>query len=261
DNKNLPTIYIITPTYSRLVQKAELTRLTYTLKLVQCIHWIVVEDSTIKTQLVKRLLAKSNLKYTHLNVLTPPEYKLGISEKRWRKPRGVLQRNEGLRWLRSNKKLILSGSEGGVVYFADDDNTYDVQLFDEMRSTKKVSVWPVGFVGKLRYESPIVGDGRVVDWFTYSKSNRTFATDMAGFAVNADLMINSKVEFSVKSSRGMQENDFLVKLKITLNDLEPKADLCTKVLVWHTQTMEPNVKNEELLMKFGKSGSNLNIEI
>lgn len=30
-----------------------------------------------------------------------------------------------------------------------------VWTFFQMRSTKKVSVWPVGMVGGLRYESPI----------------------------------------------------------------------------------------------------------
>ena len=30
-----------------------------------------------------------------------------------------------------------------------------------MRSTKLVSVWPVGLVGKLRYESPIISNGKV----------------------------------------------------------------------------------------------------
>lgn len=31
----------------------------------------------------------------------------------------------------------------------------------QMRNTEKVSVWPVGLVGKLMYESPILKDGKV----------------------------------------------------------------------------------------------------
>lgn len=31
----------------------------------------------------------------------------------------------------------------------DDDNSYDIQLFDEMRTTTRVSVWPVALSGQL----------------------------------------------------------------------------------------------------------------
>ena len=36
-----------------------------------------------------------------------------------------------------------------------------VDMSPQMRSTKAVSVWPVGLVGKLRYESPIIKNGKV----------------------------------------------------------------------------------------------------
>lgn len=47
----------------------------------------------------------------------------------WLKPRGVEQRNEGLRWLRENGR---GDNQQGVVYFADDDNTYSLQIFEEV---------------------------------------------------------------------------------------------------------------------------------
>ena len=46
-------IYVITPTYSRPVQKAELTRLATVFVMVPNLHWIVVEDSSQKTNLGK----------------------------------------------------------------------------------------------------------------------------------------------------------------------------------------------------------------
>lgn len=43
------------------------------------------------------------------------------------------QRNEGLRWLREDRKAQQGGaSDQGVVYFADDDNTYTLQVFEEV---------------------------------------------------------------------------------------------------------------------------------
>ena len=51
-----------------------------------------------------------------------------------------------------------------MVYFADDDNTYALDLFHEIRTTARVSVFPVGLVGGVLVEKPKVVDGRVIGW-------------------------------------------------------------------------------------------------
>ena len=43
------------------------------------------------------------------------------------------------------------GEEDSVVYFADDDNTYDLRLFAELRLTKTLSFFPVGLVTLWKY--------------------------------------------------------------------------------------------------------------
>lgn len=126
EKMNIPKIYLITPTHTRLEQKADLTRLSYTLRHVPNIHWIVVEDSTTKTGLVTKFLASCKVPYTHLNAATPQDYKLKEKDPNWLKPRGVLQRNAGLEWIRKQPGV------SGVLYFADDDNTYDLRLFEEV---------------------------------------------------------------------------------------------------------------------------------
>ncbi|KAK4287037.1 hypothetical protein Pmani_033361 [Petrolisthes manimaculis] len=248
----LPIIYVITPTYSRPHQKAELTRLMSVFLHVPSLHWILVEDATHKSKLVMNFLESSGLSYTHLHQSTPPDWKLQDNDPSWRKPRGVLQRNAGIKWLR--RKLRGDRDPRGVVYFADDDNTYSTELFKEMRDTKTVSVWPVGLVGGVMVERPLVSrtaTPHVMGWMTGWRPDRTFATDMAGFAVNLALLLRrSDAEFSFTSSIGRMESDFLEKL-VTLSQLEPKADLCTKVLVWHTRTERPNMKDEERLRKAG----------
>ncbi|KAI3373055.1 hypothetical protein L3Q82_006403 [Scortum barcoo] len=198
----LPTIHVITPTYSRPVQKAELTRLANTLLHVPNLHWILVEDSQRKTTLVSRLLQETGVNYTHLNVETPRNYK--------------------------------------------------------MRSTKKVSVWPVAFVGGLRYESPKVNTlGKVYGWKTVFDPHRPFAIDMAGFAVNLRLILSKpQAYFKLRGVKGGYQESSLLKELVTLSDLEPKAANCTKVLVWHTRTEKPVLVNE------GKKGfTDSNVEI
>ncbi|KAG8437913.1 hypothetical protein GDO86_008563 [Hymenochirus boettgeri] len=250
----LPVIYVVTPTHARPHQRAELTRLSQTLLLVPSLHWILVEDSTTRSQLVADLLVQSGLHYTHLNVQTPPVMKLKEGDPNWLKPRGVEQRNEALRWLRENK---LSG-DTGVVYFADDDNTYSVHVFEEMRYTKKVSVWPVGLVGGLRFEGPLVEKGQVVGFHTAWKTHRPFPFDMAGFAVSLSLLLSHpQVQFDPNAERGFLESSLLEHL-VSVGELEPRASNCTKILVWHTRTEKPKLKQEEMLEKQGR-GSDLNV--
>jgi galactosylgalactosylxylosylprotein 3-beta-glucuronosyltransferase 3 len=126
----MPVIYIITPTDNkRETQLADLTRVRNTLWLVPKIVWIVVEDSAVKTRKIENFLQYSKITYVHLNEITPNELIIKSSEKTWTKPRGIFQRNKALAWLRENQNII---DLNGVVYFADDDNTYDIRLFEEV---------------------------------------------------------------------------------------------------------------------------------
>lgn len=49
-----------------------------------------------------------------------------------------------------------------------------------MRYTKVVSVWPVAFVGNLRYEAPKCANGKVIGWHVSFRPDRKFPMDMAG---------------------------------------------------------------------------------
>lgn len=60
------TVYLITPTYRRPEQMADLTRLSQTLMLVRDIHWLLVEDADTKSPQLKTMLESSGISYTHL---------------------------------------------------------------------------------------------------------------------------------------------------------------------------------------------------
>lgn len=63
----IPVIYVITPTYKRPEQIAELVRLGQTLLHIPSLHWIVVEDSNSLSPNVAELLHRFAIPYTHLN--------------------------------------------------------------------------------------------------------------------------------------------------------------------------------------------------
>ena len=65
---------------------------------------------------------------THLNTRTDPSLQLKPNEPNWLRNRGVEQRNLAIDWLRQH----CDSETSGVVYFGDDDNTYDLQLFEEV---------------------------------------------------------------------------------------------------------------------------------
>ncbi|CAN7941783.1 unnamed protein product [Ixodes hexagonus] len=173
---------------------------------------------------VSRILNESGVPFVHL---------LGPCPKNRRKRthgRGVSGRRRGLQWLRKHATLP------GVLYFADDDNSYDHRLFDEIRRTRTVSVFPVGAIQKTGVSSPIVVGGRVVDFYDpMIKPWRKFPVDMAGFAVNLRLVMNSN-NLSMPYQGGHLETAFLESLNITTSELEPLCENATKILVWHTQS-------------------------
>lgn len=77
-----------------------------------------------------------------------------------------------------------------------------------MRETQEVSVWPVGLVGGLLVEKPVVNvtSGRVVGWNSQWRPERPFPIDMAGFAINLQhLLRHPEVSFSLLFYRTVSE--------------------------------------------------------
>ncbi|XP_034242821.1 galactosylgalactosylxylosylprotein 3-beta-glucuronosyltransferase P [Thrips palmi] len=221
------TLYVVTPTYRRPEQEAELTRMAQTLLLVRNVRWIVIEDAKAPSKPVAKLLQRFGLPYEHLTAAMPEQYR----KKKGPKPKGVAQRNRGLQWLRANARE-------GVFYFADDDNTYDVSIFEEIRTTKRVSMWPVGLCTKAGLSTPVVSTatGAFVGFHDGWIGGRKFPVDMAGFAVSVQFL-HQRPKAQMPYSPGFEEDGFLRSLApFEPKEIELKADNCTKVLVWHTQT-------------------------
>lgn len=143
-------------------------------------------------------------------------------KKRVVKPRGVSNRNRGLAWIRKNAK-------DGVFYFADDDNTYDLEIFNQMRHTKKVAMWPVGLVTKFGLSTPIVKNGSLFGFYDGWIGGRKYPVDMAGFAVNVKFFL-SRPKAIMPYHAGYEEDKFLRSLAPLNNtEIELLASNCTEV--------------------------------
>ncbi|XP_076290912.1 galactosylgalactosylxylosylprotein 3-beta-glucuronosyltransferase P-like isoform X2 [Lasioglossum baleicum] len=221
--KSVP-LYIITATYPRPEQMAMLIRVCQTLMLVENIHWLVIEDAEDPTVRVTKLLKRSGLKFEHLIAPMPDVYKNQTSKE----PRGVSNRNRGLEWIRAN-------ATHGVFYFADEDNTYDLPLFDEIRRTKRVSMFPVGLTTSFGLISPVLRDGKFAGFYDGWVAGRKFPMDMAGFAVNVEFLLqrpNAMIPYVTE----YQQDGFLRSLApLEPSELEFLAANCTKIYVWHDE--------------------------
>ncbi|KAE9551005.1 hypothetical protein FO519_005791 [Halicephalobus sp. NKZ332] len=235
-------IIVITPTYRRSTRLPDLirlkiifnnthSRLRNTLMNVKNIYWIVVEDAGKPVPIIQELLNRSRIPHSYLAIKTKPGYPR----------RGWYQRDMALKYLHRNAKTIISNNKS-VLYFADDDNSYDTRLFDEyIRNVKKIGVWAVGLVGGAPVETPMVKDSKVVGWHVSWNPTRKFAIDMAGFAVAVNLIFEHNAKFGTecKQGGGAPETCFLESMKLKLVDLEPfgfEAGKKRELLVWHTQT-------------------------
>jgi len=243
-------VYIITPTYYRKTQRVDLIRLKQTLQLAALKHhakmyWILIEDAQECSQTVRQIAQESGLAFAHKAI---------VSQKK-KGHRGLLQRNLGL------DTIINDIRKEGVIYFADDDNAYDTQLFTELTFTRHTSVFAVGMSGGSAWERCHVNletgnvDAILSTWkpkyripvpgkpgqFTHPV--RKFAMDMAGFAFSTTALMTTQARFQPTSTSGMLETDFLSLLVHNVGDLEPLAANCTRILVWHVKTTEPQYFN------------------
>ncbi|ODM95485.1 Galactosylgalactosylxylosylprotein 3-beta-glucuronosyltransferase S [Orchesella cincta] len=180
-------VWVVTPTYRNPFQYAELTRVAQALYPARkFVRWLVCDDHTKSSghpthiKDLRRLLLQFNIKFTLITSTARPK-----KERIMFNPKGVEGRRVALEFIRRRKLQ-------GTVYFADDDNTYDSDIFRQIQDTKTVSTWPTGLITDWAVSSPIVNaEGTVVDFFDSFRS-RKFPVDFASFAINCSLLHANK---------------------------------------------------------------------
>ncbi|KAK6138810.1 hypothetical protein DH2020_027445 [Rehmannia glutinosa] len=203
-------LILVTPTYNRAMQAYYLNRLGQVLRLVRPpVLWIVVEMNAASMETAE-ILRNMGIMYRHL---------VCMKNSTDVKDRGVHQRNTAIEHIERHRL-------DGIVYFADDDNIYSLELFESIREisaeamryndgynslkellptrtssqnlTFRFGTWPVGMLAqsknKVIVEGPVCNRSRVIGWHTNEKSKRVrrFHVDMSGFAFNSTILWDPK---------------------------------------------------------------------
>ena len=81
-------------------------------------------------------------------------------------------------------------------------------------------------------DSPVVSNGKIVDFSAYWTGDRPYPLDMAQFAVKVQTLkeaFDKTGDVDMKFLPGYEESSFLGKLRVPPLELEPLAENCTKV--------------------------------
>ncbi|QCE16083.1 galactosylgalactosylxylosylprotein 3-beta-glucuronosyltransferase 2 [Vigna unguiculata] len=225
-------LIIVTPTYNHLFQAYYLHRLSQTLKLVSPpLLWIVVE-MTSQSEETANILRSSGIMYRHLicktNVTNPGH-------------RSILQRNIAMAHIETHRL-------DGIVYFADDDNIYSIELFQQMREIRRFGTWTVARLSRERsriiLQGPICNENRVIGWHANESSGKSkrFHAEMSGFAFNSTILWDPKKWHrptlepirqldSVKES--LRVSTLIEQVVEDESQMEGLMDNCSRVMVWH----------------------------
>nr|XP_010908069.1 probable beta-1,4-xylosyltransferase IRX9H [Elaeis guineensis]XP_029117498.1 probable beta-1,4-xylosyltransferase IRX9H [Elaeis guineensis] len=225
-------LIVVTPTYNRALQAYYLNRLGQTLRLVPPpLLWIVVEMNAASME-TAQILRRTGVMYRHLVCL---KNSTDI------KDRGVHQRNTALEHIERHRL-------DGIVYFADDDNIYSLELFDHMRDIRRFGTWPVAMLAKSKnkaiLEGPVCNGSQVIGWHTNEKSKRLrrFHVDMSGFAFNSTILWDPR-RWHRRTSKairqldtikeGFQETTFIEQIIEDESQMEGLPNNCSRIMNWH----------------------------
>ncbi|KAF8410657.1 hypothetical protein HHK36_003189 [Tetracentron sinense] len=225
-------LIVVTPTYNRALQAFYLTRLGQTLRLVPPpLLWIVVEMNSASMDTAD-ILRKTGVMYRHL-VCARNSTNV--------KDRGVQQRNTALEHIEHHNL-------DGIVYFADDDNIYSIELFESMREIRRCGIWPVAMLAQSKnkaiLEGPVCNGSQVIGWHTNEKSKklRRFHVDMSGFAFNSTILWDHKrwhrstsdpIRQLDRVKEGFQETKFIEQMVEDESQMEGIPHGCSRIMNWH----------------------------
>ncbi|CAK8568847.1 unnamed protein product [Lathyrus sativus] len=226
-------LIVITPTYNCSFQAYYLHSLSQTLKLVQPpLLWIVVEVNS-QSEETSDILRSSGIMYRHLVC------KMNVTNT---SHKSILMRNVAIAHVETHRL-------DGIVYFADDDNVYSVDLFQQMREIRRFGTWIVaklseGTSGGIVFQGPICNGSEVIGWHTNNDSDRKskrFHAEISGFAFNSTILWERKkwhrpLLERIRQLESAKENLWISMLIEQVvedeSQMEGLMNDCSRVMVW-----------------------------
>jgi len=204
-------LLFITPTHARPQRLDYIKRCIVAFQGLASFKWLVIEDGNQCDPEVQKILKASGINFIYLHHGPTRNY-------------GNRQRNHALQYIR-DKQLK------GVVYLADDDNSYSPKLFDELRKVERAAILAVGLLGPRGIERPIVKKGEIL-WWDANWIERKYPVDTAAIAIDADLLQDIKGDIWDDLEFG-GETEFLERFVAHPNDLEFLGNNCRRCYAWH----------------------------
>lgn len=232
-------LIIVTITYARPFQVYYLNRLAHTLELVPPpLLWIVVEMTSQSAEIAD-ILRRTGVMYRHLVC------KKNLTEI---KDRGTHLRNVALSHIETHRI-------DGIVYFADDNNIYSIDLFKQMRQIRQFGTWAVAKLTESKIkaiiEGPVCNGTQVIGWHTNKMTRRfwRFHAEMSGFAFNSTIVWDPKrwhrptlepIRHLETVDEGFQASTFIEQVVEDESQMEGLPRDCSKIMVWHLPLESPH---------------------
>ncbi|KAG5562557.1 hypothetical protein RHGRI_005328 [Rhododendron griersonianum] len=233
-------LIIVTPTYARPFQAYYLNRLAQTLKQIPPpLLWLVVDMGSQSTETADILRRNGGVMYRHLvcnKNLTDMKY------------RSVHQRNEALFHIETHRLE-------GIVYFADGENIYSIDLFVQLRqiscfsTCRRFGTWMVAKLmesnSRALLEGSVCNGTQVMGWHTNDEVTQRFPrfhAEMSGFAFNSTILWDPKrwQRPSLEPIRqldavngGFQVSSFIEQVVEDESQMECLPHDYSRIMVWH----------------------------
>ncbi|KAL8139254.1 hypothetical protein V2J09_005275 [Rumex salicifolius] len=251
-------LIVVTPTHARPFQAYYLNRLAQTLKLVRSpMLWIVVEMNSQSAETAD-ILRRTGIMYRHLvcngNVTDVKDI-------------NTLQRNVAMAHIETHRL-------DGIVYFADDNNVYSVDLFEQLRQIRRFGAWKVAKLSTNKRffvpDGPICNNTGVIGWNT-KNVRRRFHAELSGFAFNSTILWDPKrwhrlilepIRQLDKVHRDFQVSALIEQLVEDESQIEGLFGDCSSIEVWQFPLESSSIRyphqwslNRNLEMKIKSSHS------